>query len=127
MRVKRKLLLRLLNALLVCLVKVSGEDHIPILAHRLHSSLLANGADFCSTDLVRAVHIVLQIYFITNVHFCRASTENHAFLPAVWVRKLNLSVQAAGTQQGRIQGICSICGHNNLHHNTVRRWKEENK
>ena len=44
---------RLLDCGFVCLLEVLVENDIPVLAHRLHSRLQADGCNVCIADLVR--------------------------------------------------------------------------
>ena len=44
----------LLDVVLVPLLKVLGQDDVPVLTHGLHAGLLANGVDVCAGNLVRS-------------------------------------------------------------------------
>lgn len=57
---------------------------------------------------------VLQVDLLREVHFTRDSGEDEAFLSAVGQRELNLSVQAARTQEGGVQRVSSVGGHDHL-------------
>ena len=57
---------------------------------------------------------VLQVDLLGEVHFTGDGGENETFLPAVGQGELNLSVQATRTQQGRVQRVCSVGGHDHL-------------
>ena len=44
----------LLDVVLVALLKVLGQDDVPVLAYGLHAGLLTNGVDVCAGNLVRS-------------------------------------------------------------------------
>ena len=51
-----------LDHCLVGLVEVLLCDHVSILSHGFHTSLLTDTGDICSTDLVRTTHVLLQVH-----------------------------------------------------------------
>lgn len=57
---------------------------------------------------------VLQVHLLREVHFTGDGGENETFLPAVRQGELNLSVQTTGTQQGWVQRVGSVGGHDHL-------------
>lgn len=57
---------------------------------------------------------VLQVDLLREVHFTRDGGEDEAFLSAVRQRELNLSVQTARTQEGGVQRVSSVGGHDHL-------------
>mmetsp|Transcript_6056 Transcript_6056/g.18332 ORF Transcript_6056/g.18332 Transcript_6056/m.18332 type:complete len:476 (-) Transcript_6056:96-1523(-) len=112
--VEAKVVLGLLDVGLVALLQVLGHDHIPVLPHSVHASLLADGVDVRCADLVRPRHIVLQIDLIAQVHLLCAHLEHEPLLPPVRQRELNLAVQPAGPEQRRVEGVRPVGGHNHL-------------
>mmetsp|Transcript_25037 Transcript_25037/g.39792 ORF Transcript_25037/g.39792 Transcript_25037/m.39792 type:complete len:200 (-) Transcript_25037:538-1137(-) len=85
------------------------------MSHCLQSRLLANGTDIRRRQLITARHIVFQIHFIAQIHATGAHLKDQSFLSSIGMRKQNLSVQPARSQQSRIQRIRSIGRHNHLH------------
>mmetsp|Transcript_15459 Transcript_15459/g.32533 ORF Transcript_15459/g.32533 Transcript_15459/m.32533 type:complete len:138 (-) Transcript_15459:1545-1958(-) len=63
--VKQQLLLPVAHRLLVRLVKILRQHHIPILPHCLQSCLGTNGTNIRMADLLTPVDIILQIQLIT--------------------------------------------------------------
>lgn len=54
----------LVDMFLVCSVEVLPKYHISVLPHRLQTGLLSNCRDVGRTDLLRSVHVVLQVNFL---------------------------------------------------------------
>lgn len=69
--VEVELSVSLLHHLLVGLFEVFGQDHISVLAHRLHTSFLSDRLDVSSRNLFRSTHEVFQVYLFTQVHLAR--------------------------------------------------------
>ena len=57
---------------------------------------------------------IFQVNLLREIHLAGDSRENQSLLPAVREWKFNFSVKASRAQQGRIQGVCSVCGHDHL-------------
>lgn len=57
---------------------------------------------------------IFQINLLREIHLAGDSGENESLLAAVREWKFNFSVKASWPQQGRIQGVCSVCGHDHL-------------
>mmetsp|Transcript_17095 Transcript_17095/g.24981 ORF Transcript_17095/g.24981 Transcript_17095/m.24981 type:complete len:211 (-) Transcript_17095:715-1347(-) len=114
-RIKSMLLILLVGVVLVCLVKVLGQYYIPVLTDCAQASLLADGRNVCCTDLLGSVHVVLEVEVLTEVHLAGAGLEHQALLAPIRVRELDLPVQAPGAQQGGVQGVGAVGGHDHLH------------
>lgn len=76
---------------------------------------------------------VLQVHLLGQVHFTGDGGEDEALLSAVRQRELDLPVQTARSEQGRVQSVGSVCCHDDLRskkHNQVilkimsyRKWE----
>lgn len=104
-----------LNHCFVGLVKVLLSYHISILAHCFHACFLANTGNVCCTDLVRTTHIQLQINVFREVHLGSYGLEDQSLLTAIRQWELDLTIQSARTEKGRIQSVVSISRHYHFH------------
>lgn len=57
---------------------------------------------------------VFQVNLLREIHLAGDSGENQSFLAAVREWKFDFTVKASWPQQGRIQSVCSVCGHDHL-------------
>lgn len=57
---------------------------------------------------------IFQVNLLREIHLAGDSRENQSLLAAVREWKFNFTVKASRPQQGRIQGVCSVCGHDHL-------------
>lgn len=105
---------RALDGILVSLVKVLGQYDVAVLADSLQTGLLANGRNVGRADLLGAVHVVLEVDLISEVHLGRARLVDEALLSPVGQRELDLSVEAARPQQRRVQRVCAVGRHDDL-------------
>ena len=88
----------LLDVVLVALLKVLGQDNVPVLPDGVHARLLTDGVDVSSRYSVRSGHVVLQVNLVTQVHLGGDRGEDQSLLSPVWERKLNLSVKSSWSQ-----------------------------
>ena len=52
---------------------------LPVLAHSMHASLLADGRDLSVADLVWSAHVILQVHLLAQIHLCSASLQYTCF------------------------------------------------
>ena len=111
-----ELVLRLVlfDVVLVALFKVLGQDDVAILPDGLHASLLANRIDIGARNAIRPRHVILQVDLIAQIHFSGDGGEDETLLTPIRKRKLDLPIETPGTQQGRVQGVVSVGGHDDL-------------
>lgn len=81
---------------------------------RLKSHLLTDGINVGATDPVWTSHVVLQIDLLTQVHLTCYGGKNQPFLSPVWHGELYLPIQSPRAEQGGVQCVGAICGHDNL-------------
>jgi hypothetical protein len=96
--VESELGVTLLDCFLVRLFKVLGQDHIPVLAHGLHASLLADALDVSRRNLFRPRNEVLEVHVLRKIHFAGKRLEDQSLLSAVWQREFYFSVQSSGPE-----------------------------
>ena len=111
-----KLVLRfiLLDVVFVALFKIFGQNDVTVLSNGVHAGLLTNGVDVGARDLIGSGHEVFQINFITQVHLGRDGSKDQSLLPAIRQGELDFPIQTTRTQQGRIQRVSSVGGHDDL-------------
>ncbi|MEQ2316434.1 hypothetical protein AMECASPLE_032505 [Ameca splendens] len=68
----------------------------------------------CGTFSPCGKDTVLQVDLLREIHLTGDGGENETFLPAIGQRELNLPVQTAGSEQGRVQSVSSVSGHDHL-------------
>lgn len=78
------------------------------------SPLYTNAQHDANMLLLNDKDTVLQVNLLREVHFTRDGGEDEAFLSAVGQRELNLSVQTARTQEGGVQRVSPVGGHDHL-------------
>uniref|UniRef100_A0A6B0UPT1 Putative secreted protein n=1 Tax=Ixodes ricinus TaxID=34613 RepID=A0A6B0UPT1_IXORI len=104
----------LLDVVLVALLEVLGQHHIPVLTYCVHAGLLADGVDVGARDLVWPGDVVLEVELVAQVHLARDGGEDEALLAPVRHWELYLAVQASRAQQGGVQRVRSVGGHYHL-------------
>ena len=57
---------------------------------------------------------IFKIDIRAEVHFRRTCLEDQTTFSPRWERELNLPIQSTWPQQGRVEGIGTICGHDYL-------------
>lgn len=57
---------------------------------------------------------VFQVNLLREIHLAGDSGENQSLLAAVREWKFNFTIKASWPQQGRIQSVCSVRGHDHL-------------
>lgn len=57
---------------------------------------------------------IFQVNLLREIHLAGDSGENQSLLAAVREWKFDFTVKASWPQQGRIQSVCSVCGHDHL-------------
>jgi len=68
-------------------------------------------------DMRKLPHVaVLQVFHeLPTLEEQRADLEDEALLAPVRQGELDLAVQAPGAQQGGVQGVCAVGGHDHFH------------
>mmetsp|Transcript_21145 Transcript_21145/g.36300 ORF Transcript_21145/g.36300 Transcript_21145/m.36300 type:complete len:231 (-) Transcript_21145:456-1148(-) len=80
----------------------------------MHAGLLTDGGDLGVADLVGPRNVVFQIDLVREVHLGRCDLEHQSLLPPVWHRELDLPVETAGPEKGRVERVGSVGGHDHL-------------
>lgn len=57
---------------------------------------------------------IFQVNLLREIHLAGDSGENQSLLAAVREWKFDFAVEASWPQQGRIQSVCSVRGHDHL-------------
>jgi len=112
--VKVVLSLVLLDVVLVALLKVLGKDDVAVFPDGLHAGFLADGVDVGAGDLVGSSDKVFQVNFFGKIHLGSDRREDESLLTAVRERKLDFSVESSGSEQGGVEGVCSVGGHDDF-------------
>mmetsp|Transcript_13562 Transcript_13562/g.13297 ORF Transcript_13562/g.13297 Transcript_13562/m.13297 type:complete len:330 (-) Transcript_13562:72-1061(-) len=71
--------------------------------------------DVSGADLFGPGDIVLEVHFLAEVHFRGESLVDESLLPAVGHRELDLPVEPPRPEEGRVQGVGPVGGHDDLH------------
>lgn len=66
--VEVEILLSSLDHCLVSFVEILLSYDVSILSDCLHSGLLADAGNICSTDLVRSTHVLFEIHILRKIH-----------------------------------------------------------
>lgn len=89
-------------------------NNISIPPNSLHTSLLTNSSNVSSTDLLSPIHEIFKIDIFTQTHFTSDSLVDESALSSIRIGLLDLAVEAAGTQQSRVDSVGSVGGHDDL-------------
>mmetsp|Transcript_4465 Transcript_4465/g.10380 ORF Transcript_4465/g.10380 Transcript_4465/m.10380 type:complete len:347 (-) Transcript_4465:220-1260(-) len=104
-----------LHVVLPACLEILRKNHVPVPPHSLHPSLLADSSNIRRRDLLRPTHIILQIHLLAEVHLRSEGLEDQPTLPTVGHWEFNFPVQSPRAQEGGIQSVFSVCGHDDLH------------
>jgi hypothetical protein len=112
--VEVEIFLRSADDSFVSLIKILLGNNIPILSDSLHTSLLADTGNISSADLIGSAHVLFEVDVFREVHFVGDGGENESFLSSIGEWEFYLSIESTRTQEGRIQRVGSIGGHDDL-------------
>ena len=71
--------------------------------------------DISCTDLLWSGHVILKVYFLTQVHLTCQSLIYKAFLPSIGHWELNFTIESARSEECWIESISSVGRHDNFH------------
>mmetsp|Transcript_46588 Transcript_46588/g.120614 ORF Transcript_46588/g.120614 Transcript_46588/m.120614 type:complete len:231 (+) Transcript_46588:90-782(+) len=111
--------LLLVERLLLGLPHVGLRHLHAALAQGEHAGLRAHRLDVCATEVVLGHHELLKIHVVRERHLAGMDLEDAPLGLLVGQRELDLAVNAAWTDHGRIQGLDAVGGHDHLHVATI--------
>lgn len=79
-----------------------------------HTRLHADGLELRTTELIRTPRQLGPVDAIVDGHLARVDLQNVAAGLLVGQRELNLAVETAGAEEGRVQDVDAVCGGEDL-------------
>lgn len=114
-KVKLVLVRRPLDLAAVRVLEVGLDDVVAVLADRAETGLLHDGGDDGAAEGVVAHNQAVEIDLGGERHLAGDRREDEAALATVaQVRELNLAVEATRTEEGGVEGVGAVGGHDDL-------------
>lgn len=106
---------RTLDLARVRILQIALDDVIPVLAHRPQPGILHDGGNDGAGKRVVPHDQAVEVDLGGQAHLARDGAEDEAALAAVAERwELDLAVQTAGSEKGRVEGIRAVGCHDDL-------------
>ena len=102
------------HGLFIRRIEILGQDDISVLPDRHQPRFCTDGTNVRMANLFAPIDVILQIQIVAEVHFRSCRLKNHAFLPPVRLWKFNFAIQPAGTEEGWIEGVGAVGGHDDF-------------
>mmetsp|Transcript_7587 Transcript_7587/g.22193 ORF Transcript_7587/g.22193 Transcript_7587/m.22193 type:complete len:302 (-) Transcript_7587:494-1399(-) len=112
--VEFKILVVLLGVGLVSLLEILGQDDIAVGADRVHARLLHDAGDLRAGELLWPRDVVLEVHVVREVHLGSQHLKDKSLLAASGLRELDFAVEAPGPQEGGVEGVGAVRGHDHL-------------